>query len=158
MRTAVILVVLAFVAQTVVHSNGHSVNMVGHRMNYYDAMQYCESRRGTLVNVDSLVMQTVATNLMKKKEWKSAWIGINRLAKDSDDPPWEWRYHDLSESIDDTVELTYWGPGEPNNNNSSERCVEIRDLPENTLTANWNDRLCDDLNHVLCDFSLFSSQ
>lgn len=119
-------------------------------LNYTDAMKFCEEQEGVLARVDSLAKQISTFSKVKKYNLRRVWIGLNRLAVDSDRKPWIWKYHGYPDT--EVRHPVFWGPAEPNEfRNHSERCVEIRNLPKNTNTSNWNDRPCHHLNNVFCE-------
>lgn len=75
--------------------------------------------------------------------YKSTWIGIEG-GPDVKNRNW-------TNSLGRRVELSFWGPLEPNNFRShNERCVEIRSLRKNTNTTNWNDAPCNHMNTFMC--------
>ena len=53
---------------------------------------------------------------------------------------WEW-------AADNTIlEYTNWGPGQPDNGDNEEDCMEMK----RSLNWKWNDKECDAHLHFIC--------
>ena len=88
-------------------------------MSYNVVVQNCKSKGKQLLEPRTKKEQTKLTTYMIDVSINDVWIGVSRQ-QSPDSPPWVWRY----ESDQTIVEKHFWNPGEPNNSQSSEQCVE----------------------------------
>lgn len=82
-------------------------------------------------------------NIMKARHIRRAWLGftVDHEVKSA-------ITRDMNGTI---VNTTYYGPDEPNNyRDHNERCGQIRVLPKNNYTHNWNDAPCDQRSAFFC--------
>ena len=78
------------------------------------ARRYCQSKGGDLVSIHSQQEQMFLETLMEDRDTTAMYIGLNEL-----DDTFKW-------SDGTAVDYTNWAPGEPNDWNGHEMCVEMR--------------------------------
>lgn len=113
-----------------------------------DARLSCMEIRASLVTIDqadklSAVVEYVENLFSKNTELRSnVWIGASRDRADNSSFVWDRTGEAVS--LDEG-----WYPGEPNNSQNNEDCVEMT-LP---WDLRWNDVTCDASRQYICEFS-----
>jgi len=112
---------------------------------WQDALQDCHNREAHLAFItndeDNYLIETF---LDDQVFGKYTWIGGNDNVTEG---IWTWEF--------DTkiVNFTNWYPGEPNNVNGNENCLNLfkSNIP-GSLTTKWNDVPCSWLIHYICQY------
>ncbi|XP_030005898.1 macrophage mannose receptor 1 [Sphaeramia orbicularis] len=97
-------------------------------VDFHTAMVRCYDEKATLVTIHSKDEQAYVNSMVGTGEVASAWIGMMMFGIASGQYEWV----DMS-----PVTYTHWGPGEPNNANGEEQCVQM-----NRHQGGWNDANC----------------
>ncbi|XP_039206122.1 C-type lectin BpLec-like [Crotalus tigris] len=77
----------------------------------------------------------------KQQSLNHVWIGLRDISGKG-----RWRWADES-----TFNYKAWMPGQPDNYNHNEHCVELTYTTDFKL---WNDRICTHLNAYICKYQL----
>ncbi|XP_012586939.1 PREDICTED: C-type lectin domain family 4 member K isoform X2 [Condylura cristata] len=104
---------------------------------WYSAQQVCVSESSHLASVTSDSEQEF---LYKRAGGVFYWIGLTKAGSTG---AWTW--------VDNTPfnsaqSMRYWAPGEPNNSDNNEHCVNIK----LSSLQSWNDASCDSKLHFIC--------
>lgn len=153
MRALFSIIVLVLVTQVLAQSDKHfeDDNRFYHPIakNYSAAVDYCKARRANLVRIQTPDDSLWHYGRVQYVGAKRVWLALNRRTDTEDKKPYNFVFEGYGNQRPVTE---FWGPGEPNNfRGHQERCVEVRVLPKNTLTHNWNDRPCSSLNTFFCE-------
>ncbi|XP_061732556.1 macrophage mannose receptor 1 isoform X2 [Nerophis ophidion] len=92
------------------------------------AMHRCWAEKATLVSIHSKEEQAYVNSMVGTGEVSAAWIGLRIWGLI--DGQYTWQDHS-------PVSYTHWSPGEPNNANGEEQCVQM-----NRHQGGWNDVNC----------------
>ncbi|XP_062410864.1 macrophage mannose receptor 1-like [Sardina pilchardus] len=94
----------------------------------YTAMVRCYAEKALLVSILDEDEQSYVVTMVGTSQLASAWIGMHMLGIASGQYAW----------VDGSpVTYVHWGPGEPNNANGEEQCVQMNRYP-----GSWNDVNC----------------
>ncbi|XP_024910181.1 macrophage mannose receptor 1-like [Cynoglossus semilaevis] len=99
---------------------------------WHEALSFCKAIGGDLMSIHS----SADLELDSFGLSKPVWIGFNSL-----DTSKGFVWTDGSAS-----NYENWGFGEPNNYNDNEHCAEVL----SSYIQYWNDKNCDDTNHLIC--------
>ncbi|XP_046348595.2 low affinity immunoglobulin epsilon Fc receptor-like [Haliotis rufescens] len=104
------------------------------------ASSICGLHSSDLVSIDSSKENEFVKNYAKTRQAHpvSVWIGANDMMTSG---------QFLWSDGDRKVTVTDWARGEPNNHNGGENCVEL----EIRNGFMWNDALCRDRKHFICE-------
>ncbi|XP_023264465.1 macrophage mannose receptor 1-like [Seriola lalandi dorsalis] len=97
-------------------------------VDFYIAVKRCYAEKATLVSILNKDEQAYVNTMVGTGQVSAAWIGMRMFGIASGQYMWV----DLS-----PVTYTHWGPGEPNNANGEEQCVQM-----NRHQGGWNDANC----------------
>ncbi|KPP79615.1 macrophage mannose receptor 1-like, partial [Scleropages formosus] len=97
-------------------------------VDFYTAMIRCWDEKAQLVSILSKEEQEYVSSMVGTGNMQEAWIGLRMFGITGGEYMW------LDES---PVLYVHWGPGEPNNANGEEQCVQISRYP-----GTWNDVNC----------------
>ncbi|KAL7739788.1 hypothetical protein ACLKA6_018034 [Drosophila palustris] len=106
-------------------------------INWYAAAHKCHELGGHLVNLQNLSELVAVSAKLKNRFY---WIDINDLAK-------EGEYNSLTTGLRAKF-LKWYTPGEPNNMNKIEHCVQLREVNKDYT---MNDVHCGDLCNFICE-------
>uniref|UniRef100_F6V4U5 C-type lectin domain family 4 member K-like n=1 Tax=Monodelphis domestica TaxID=13616 RepID=F6V4U5_MONDO len=108
--------------------NGSLYHFSCGRMSWKDAEEYCVSRGSHLTSVTSEKEQEF---IYKKGNGTIFWIGLDKQKSSN------WMWTDGT-PFDESPNKMFWSPGEPNNENNIEQCVNFRTVG----LKFWNDEAC----------------
>ncbi|XP_041666073.1 macrophage mannose receptor 1 [Cheilinus undulatus] len=97
-------------------------------VDFYTAILRCYAEKALLVSIHSKEEQAFVNSMVGTGDVAAAWIGMAMSGIASGQYVWV----DFS-----PVTYTHWGPGEPNNANGEEQCVQM-----NRHQGGWNDANC----------------
>ncbi|KAL4617320.1 macrophage mannose receptor 1-like [Arapaima gigas] len=97
-------------------------------VDFYTAMMRCGHEKAHLVSILSKKEQEFVSSMVGTGNVEAAWIGLRMFGLAGGQFVW------LDES---PLSYIHWGPGEPNNANGEEQCVQINRYP-----GTWNDVNC----------------
>ncbi|XP_036973174.1 macrophage mannose receptor 1 [Acanthopagrus latus] len=97
-------------------------------VDFHTAMVRCYKEKARLVSIHSTEEQAFVNTMVGTGEVTAAWIGMWMSGIASG------QYHWVDHSA---VSYTHWAPGEPNNANGEEQCVQM-----NRHQGTWNDANC----------------
>ena len=102
-------------------------------MSYAEASYECDKIGGYVVTIDDADEQSYIENIIYESSM-NIWLGLDR----NDYGGFEW--------VDNSpLDYTKWGPGEPNNADNIEDCVEMY-----YYTKDWNDVSCYSAAGYIC--------
>jgi Lectin C-type domain len=105
---------------------GHHYKYVDDKSTWYIARAKCEKMGGHLICIGDADEDFFAVNLIKQAQGITAWIG----ASDEEEAGvWRW-------VNGEPFSYSRWGPGQPDNTNGVETCVEITGFWKDSP---WND-------------------
>nr|XP_040053507.1 macrophage mannose receptor 1 [Gasterosteus aculeatus aculeatus] len=97
-------------------------------VDFHTAMRRCYHEKALLVSIHDREEQAYVNTMVGTGDVAAAWIGMRMLGIASGQYMW----------VDSSpVTYTHWGPGEPNNANGEEQCVQM-----NRHQGGWNDANC----------------
>lgn len=108
-------------------------------MTFDDASAYCQQRYTHLVAIQNHA-EIEYLNSTFNYSASYYWIGIRKI-----NGTWTW----IGTKKALTPEATNWAPGEPNNKESNEDCVEIY-IKRDKDSGKWNDERCSKKKLALC--------
>uniref|UniRef100_K7GLG1 E-selectin n=1 Tax=Sus scrofa TaxID=9823 RepID=K7GLG1_PIG len=108
-------------------------------MTFDDASAYCQQRYTHLVAIQNHA-EIEYLNSTFNYSASYYWIGIRKI-----NGTWTW----IGTKKALTLEATNWAPGEPNNKESNEDCVEIY-IKRDKDSGKWNDERCSKKKLALC--------
>uniref|UniRef100_A0A2K6F0U8 E-selectin n=1 Tax=Propithecus coquereli TaxID=379532 RepID=A0A2K6F0U8_PROCO len=120
-------------------SGAWSYNASTETMTYEEASEYCKQRYTHLVAIQNKEEIEYLNSILSYSP-SYYWIGIRKINN-----VWTW----VGTKKPLTKEATNWAPGEPNNKQNEEDCVEIYIRREKD-TGMWNDERCSKKKHALC--------
>ncbi|KAK2888177.1 uncharacterized protein [Channa argus] len=97
-------------------------------VDFHTAMTRCYTEKATLVSIHNKDEQAYVNSMVGTGKVSAAWIGMRVTGVVNEQYMWV----DFS-----PVTYTHWGPGEPNNANGEEQCVQM-----NRHQGGWNDANC----------------
>ncbi|KAM4528248.1 uncharacterized protein PAE49_000185 [Odontesthes bonariensis] len=97
-------------------------------VDFHTAMRRCYAEKATLVSILNKDEQAYVNSMVGTGEVSAAWIGMRMFGIANGQYMWV----DLS-----PLTYTHWSPGEPNNANGEEQCVQM-----NRHQGGWNDANC----------------
>ncbi|KAK5879066.1 hypothetical protein CesoFtcFv8_024411 [Champsocephalus esox] len=97
-------------------------------VDFHTAMRRCYEEKASLVSILNKDEQAYVNTMVGTGQVASAWIGMRMIGITGGQYMWV----DFS-----PLTYTHWSPGEPNNANGEEQCVQI-----NRLQGGWNDANC----------------
>lgn len=155
--TLLIISILAFhLAQTTSHNQQKEVEeLYREELSFDDAVEFCKLRGARLLALFQEFRQRNLYRWMQKKEIHNLWISLNRRNDTENTEPNKFYFEGYNLP---SPNPTYWGPGEPNNMNNNERCVEVRLLAKNSELSNWNDAPCSNKNQFMCSTRIFDEE
>ncbi|KAM6984693.1 macrophage mannose receptor 1-like [Aplochiton taeniatus] len=97
-------------------------------VDFHTAMQRCYAEKALLVSIHTPEEQVYVNSMVGTGQVSAAWIGMMVLGITGAEYKWvDWS----------PVTYVHWGPGEPNNANGEEQCVQM-----NRHQGSWNDANC----------------
>ncbi|KAM8828848.1 secretory phospholipase A2 receptor isoform 3-T3 [Spinachia spinachia] len=97
-------------------------------VDFHTAMTRCYHEKALMVSIHDRDEQAYVNTMVGTGDVAAAWIGMRMLGIASGQYMW----------VDSSpVTYTHWGPGEPNNANGEEQCVQM-----NRHQGGWNDANC----------------
>ncbi|KAK7896517.1 hypothetical protein WMY93_021842 [Mugilogobius chulae] len=105
-------------------------------VDFHTAMMRCYAEKATLVSILSRDEQAYVNTMVGTGNVAAAWIGL-RMFGIADG---QYMWVDFS-----PLTYTHWGPGEPNNANGEEQCVQM-----NRHQGGWNDANCGRMAGYVC--------
>lgn len=120
-------------------SEAWSYNASTETMTFDEASAYCQQRYTHLVAIQNQE-EIKYLNSMLSYSPTYYWIGIRKVNK-------QWTWIGTQKLL--TEEAKNWAPGEPNNKQTNEDCVEIY-IKRDKDTGKWNDERCDKKKLALC--------
>ncbi|XP_023136670.3 macrophage mannose receptor 1 [Amphiprion ocellaris] len=97
-------------------------------VDYYDALRACYGEKALLVTIHNKDEQAYVNSMVGTGKVSSAWIGMFMFGIANGQYMW----------VDGSpITFTQWNPGEPNNANGEEQCVQM-----NRRHGGWNDANC----------------
>ncbi|XP_063796352.1 E-selectin-like [Pseudophryne corroboree] len=109
-------------------------------MTWKKAYDYCEKKFTGMVVIQSNEESSFLKDKLQPVVANHYWIGIRKHDQD-------WRREGTN--ISQTLDVEYWAPGEPNNKNNAQKCVEIY-LGRHKYSGKWNDENCEKEKRALC--------
>nr|XP_020506487.1 macrophage mannose receptor 1-like [Labrus bergylta] len=97
-------------------------------VDFHTAMRRCYAEKASLVSIHSKEEQAYVNSMVGTGEVSASWIGMRMFGTAGGQYMWV----DFS-----PLTYTHWGPGEPNNANGEEQCVQM-----NRHQGGWNDANC----------------
>ncbi|XP_049459415.1 macrophage mannose receptor 1 [Epinephelus fuscoguttatus] len=97
-------------------------------VDFHTAMRRCYDEEALLVSILSIEEQAYVNTMVGTGQVAAAWIGLRMFGIANGQYMWV----DMS-----PVTYTHWAPGEPNNANGEEQCVQM-----NRHQGGWNDANC----------------
>ncbi|XP_033951501.2 uncharacterized protein [Pseudochaenichthys georgianus] len=97
-------------------------------VDFHTAMRRCYEEKASLVSILNKDEQAYVNTMVGTGQVASAWIGMRMFGITGGQYMWV----DFS-----PLTYTHWSPGEPNNANGEEQCVQM-----NRLQGGWNDANC----------------
>ncbi|XP_069566819.1 macrophage mannose receptor 1-like, partial [Brachyistius frenatus] len=97
-------------------------------VDFHTAMRRCHEEKALLVSIHNTEEQTYVNSMVGTGQVSAAWIGMSMFGIANGQYMWV----DFS-----PVTYTHWSPGEPNNANGEEQCVQM-----NRHQGGWNDANC----------------
>ncbi|KAF3849178.1 hypothetical protein F7725_015675 [Dissostichus mawsoni] len=97
-------------------------------VDFHTAMRRCYEEKASLVSILNKDEQAYVNTMVGTGQVASAWIGMRMFGITGGQYMWV----DFS-----PLAYTHWSPGEPNNANGEEQCVQM-----NRLQGGWNDANC----------------
>ncbi|XP_032503128.1 E-selectin isoform X2 [Phocoena sinus] len=139
MMASQFLSALTFVLLLFKESGAWSYNASTEPMTFDEASAYCQQRYTHLVAIQN---QEEIKHLNSAFSYSPSyyWIGIRKV-----NDTWTW----IGTQKPLTEEATNWAPGEPNNKQSKEDCVEIY-IKREKDSGKWNDERCSKKKLALC--------
>jgi len=134
-----LLPVLTLVLLLFKESEAWSYNASTETMTFDEASAYCQQRYTHLVAIQNQE-EIKYLNSMLSYSPTYYWIGIRKVNK-------QWTWIGTQKLL--TEEAKNWAPGEPNNKQTNEDCVEIY-IKRDKDTGKWNDERCDKKKLALC--------
>lgn len=127
----IVLAISTTSSQAVESIGGRQVKVMERGVNWYEAYELCRREQMQLLVVSSAAEELQTRELMARNGWHWIWLGANRLGTTN-----KFVWTATGE------ELTYnnWGPGEPNNVDGVEHCLDMGHLLDDRRY--WNDRDC----------------
>ncbi|KAG7283654.1 hypothetical protein CRUP_020427 [Coryphaenoides rupestris] len=111
-------------------------------MNWTQARQWCQTNYTDMVVIQSQrENEHVVSFLPNRTGSPYYWIGITKSQKSD---PWTWVGNNST-----WIGEGSWATNEPNNNHSTEFCVEIY-VNHNKERGKWNDEKCSNLKYPVC--------
>ncbi|XP_045653638.1 E-selectin [Ursus americanus] len=120
-------------------SGAWSYNASTETMTFDEASAYCQQRYTHLVAIQNQE-EIKYLNSVFSYSPTYYWIGIRKVNK-------QWTWIGTQKLL--TEEAKNWAPGEPNNKQTDEDCVEIY-IKRDKDTGMWNDERCDKKKLALC--------
>ncbi|KAM5237482.1 E-selectin [Ctenodactylus gundi] len=120
-------------------SGAWSYNASTETMTYDEASAYCQQRYTHLVAIQNKEEIKYLNSILRKSS-SYYWIGIRKVNN-----VWIW----VGTQKPLTEEAKNWAPGEPNNRQNDEDCVEIY-IQRERDAGMWNDERCSHRKHALC--------
>lgn len=108
-------------------------------MTFNEASAYCQRHYTHLVAIQNQAEIQYLNSLFSHSP-TYYWIGIRKINE-------TWTWIGTKKAL--TPEATNWAPGEPNNKQKNEDCVEIY-IQRNKDTGMWNDERCNKKKLALC--------
>ncbi|XP_072570731.1 uncharacterized protein [Paramormyrops kingsleyae] len=97
-------------------------------VDFHTALLQCWAEKSLLASINSKAEQEFVNTMVGTGQVASAWIGLRMFGIADGEYMW----------LDGSpVTYVHWGPGEPNNANGEEECVQIKRYP-----GTWNDENC----------------
>ncbi|CAJ1070748.1 macrophage mannose receptor 1 [Xyrichtys novacula] len=97
-------------------------------VDFHTAMRRCYAEKASLVTIHSRDEQAYVNSMVGTGDVATAWIGMRMVGVANGQYMWV----DFSPMV-----YTHWAPGEPNNANGEEQCVQM-----NRHQGGWNDANC----------------
>ncbi|KAM6975835.1 uncharacterized protein LKV04_015092 [Tautogolabrus adspersus] len=97
-------------------------------VDFHTAMRRCYAEKASLVSIHNKDEQAYVNSMVGTGEVSASWIGLRMFGTAGGQYMWV----DFS-----PLTYTHWGPGEPNNANGEEQCVQM-----NRHQGGWNDANC----------------
>lgn len=120
-------------------SRAWSYNASTETMTFDEASAYCQQRYTHLVAIQNQE-EIKYLNSVFSHSPTYYWIGIRKVNQ-------QWTWIGTQKLL--TEEAKNWAPGEPNNKQNNEDCVEIY-IKRDKDTGMWNDERCDKKKLALC--------
>lgn len=108
-------------------------------MTFEEASAYCQKHYTHLVAIQNQEEIQYLDSILSHSPFYY-WIGIRKI-----EGQWVW----IGTGKPLTEEAANWAPGEPNNKQANEDCVEIY-IKRQRDRGKWNDELCSKLKRALC--------
>lgn len=139
MKWTVILIVGSFLVETTLGWTYHFSNRT---MNWTAARRWCQANFNDMVVIQSQRENDYLVSLLPNRT-KSPyyWIGITKNHKNE---TWTWIGNNST-----WIGEHSWAPNEPNNNHSTEFCVEIY-VNQGSNRGKWNDEKCGNKKYAVC--------
>ncbi|XP_072686631.1 E-selectin isoform X1 [Canis lupus baileyi] len=139
MITSQLLPALTLVLLLFKEGGAWSYNASTEAMTFDEASTYCQQRYTHLVAIQNQE-EIKYLNSMFSYTPTYYWIGIRKVNK-------KWTWIGTQKLL--TEEAKNWAPGEPNNKQNDEDCVEIY-IKRDKDSGKWNDERCDKKKLALC--------
>jgi hypothetical protein len=131
----------AFAGTQASGTEGHTYYVCG-KLEYTKARAFCQAFGTDLVRIGSAAENAFVQNMFPFGV--NAFLGLedpNGCPGGSDGVPCKFKWIDLTD-----ISYTSWDPGEPNNSQGIEQCVEMR-----KSNGQWNDVPCGNPLRVVCE-------
>lgn len=106
---------------------GHEYRLNENLVSWAEAQQYCANRGAHLATIGSAQENEFVRQMLQRSSRIRTWIGLERVGTGSS---WQW-------VTGEPVSYTGWSTGEPNNDGTAERFVELRASGWNDLPSGW---------------------
>ena len=116
---------------------GRTVRISDTKMNYFEAAFECKKANMNFFLPQNKAEEQQLHNFLNLKNLFRAWIGANRYLQD--ETAKKFIVHETGQPIP-----KLWAPGEPNNYNGTEECVEI-------VREGFNDYFCSFKKLFICE-------
>ncbi|XP_030583092.1 L-selectin [Archocentrus centrarchus] len=139
MKWTLIFIFGSSLAETILCWTYHYDNKT---MNWTQARQWCQSHYTDMVVIQNQTENDYLVSILPRREgFPYFWIGITRNHKNE---TWTWIGNNST-----WIGNNSWAENEPNNNYSTEFCVEIY-TNSGTNRGKWNDEKCNSLKSPAC--------
>uniref|UniRef100_A0A667YG99 E-selectin n=1 Tax=Myripristis murdjan TaxID=586833 RepID=A0A667YG99_9TELE len=126
----------------VVGTMGWTYHHSNNKMNWSQAREFCQNNYTDMVAIQSQEENDYLVSLLPNRSSSPYyWIGITKAHKND---PWTWVGNNSTWIGDHS-----WAQNEPNNNHSTEFCVEIY-VNGGANRGKWNDEKCANLKYPVC--------
>lgn len=122
------------------HVNTGSYKMLEIYVSWQDAQNHCRAL-GKGWDLASVLNDKELVELRALLGDQKCWIGLNDIMTNK-----QWQWSDGS-----AYKYKHWNPGEPNDNNNEEHCVEMTGEVDEK-TGGWNDLRCSQVQDACCGY------